>query len=135
MSNITVLASENYVSFLVAMGEDGTLGCHLPRSDASELSAHIQHLVSAKKGGEYFPEIEYETATMQIEGMAAGESVMLSFVNKMNEKRTQFAIEDTDCIELAKKMEGVLDSTEHIHGPAMEANGRAWKFFGMKKAV
>ena len=135
MSNLNVLASENYVSFLIDMGEDGTLGCHLPRSDLNTFIIAIQEFLKKQKDGEYFPEIEYETETMNIEGMKTNEAIMMNFINKITGKRAQLVLENEVFIELIEKIINVESFSSHIYGPAKIHQSKQWKFFQEKEAI
>ena len=127
MSN--VLASDNFVSFLVDMGDEGVLGCHIPHVDAVLFAEKAMGLFDTN---EYFPEIEFETEYMEIEGMGAGESVMFVCKNKNTQKKIQFAIEGQVCLTLVKKIGELAKEVEHFE-PSKES--RPWKFFSGSEKI
>lgn len=125
MQNISAIASENYISFLVAMEGDGTLGCLLPRSNADTFIENSKRLINVN---EHFPEVDFEVGCMKIETMGAGNSVMFQCTNTKNENKLQFAMESSVCKCLLEKIEGALKTANLMYGPA-EISDMPWKFF------
>ena len=132
MSNLTVMSSQHFVSFMLSMGDEGSIGCHIPQSDAVEFVNCARSLVNNK---EDFPEAEFETSSVNVEGMGAGDSVMFCFKNKGNEKKIQFAIEKDICRELVFKIQDGINTIIQIHGPLEPCTREKWKFFDFAKAV
>ena len=131
MSYVSVLSSEHYASFLIGTEEDGTLGCHIPRTDAVFFAQEIKMLLENEDN---FPEFSMETDTMIIEGMSAGDSVMFACQNKLNQKRIQFALDRDDCEKLMQRLEGSQNTSSQTYGPPKNKENELWRFFsGVKK--
>jgi hypothetical protein len=133
-STISTAASEHYISFLVAMGDDEPLGCHLPRSDACFLAENLQGLIEQKASEDDFPEIEYETESMEVSGMSTGDVIMLSFGNKISGRRVQIAIDNDTSRLLIQSIQKAEESNQKVNGPDQTSKSSAWKFFELKKA-
>jgi len=125
MQNISAIASESYVSFLVATEGDGTLGCCLPRSDVNLFIENTTKLIYEE---EHFPEIDFEVGCMFIESMGAGESVMFKCINSKDGKRLQFAMEKEVCENLLEKMKGANKNATQRYGKAKVIE-KPWDFF------
>lgn len=130
MSNMNVLGSENSISFLLPMGDDDTLGCHIPRRDVETLIENSKEMLEDE---DEFPETTFETETMYIEGMKAGESVMFICTDKISYKKVQFAIPVCVCEELIERLEILKQRTEKIYGMPKQ-NNLSWKFFDYTKS-
>jgi len=131
---VSTIATNHYVSFMVAMGEDESLGCHLSRSDALSFAENLKQLMEKKDMNEELPEIAYETDIMLIEGMTAGDVVMLSFLNKASGVRVQIAIDSDTSRLLMSSIQNAEQNNEKINGPDESSKSTAWKFFDLKKA-
>lgn len=125
MQNISAIASECYVSFLVTMEGDGTMACILPRSDVKIFIENARKLIDAK---EHFPEVDFEVGSMFIETMGAGNSVMFQCTNTKNDKRLQFAMEADVCKQLLDKIEGADKNATQRYGEAQVID-KPWNFF------
>lgn len=131
MSNVSAIATKNYISLVIDMGEEGSMGCHLPRIDAFSFAKMARAVIESH---EAFPEMEFETDTMLIEGMGANVNFMFCFTNKSTGKQCQFAMETDDCLELIRVLESVVTSSKKLHGQPDDDRSRPWKFFSCRKA-
>ena len=122
---ISTIATEHYASFLVAIEGEGCLGCHLPRGDGLKLVETLDNLLAQK---EDFPEETLETESTEMELMGAGLTIMFSITNKLNERRTQFAISVDDCCTLQRKLESTLQNAARCFGEPKPMT-KAWRFF------
>ena len=131
MQNLSAVASEYYLSFLITMKEEGTIGYLLPRSDVAVFIENARKLVDTK---ESFPEVGFTVGCMFIEIMAAGLSVMFQCTNTKNDKKLQFAIESDVCIALLNRMEGAEKTATQMYGPP-EVMTTPWKFYNYLPAA
>jgi len=106
MSGMSVLSSEHFVSFLLTLGENDMVGCHMPQGDVLGFTENVNEMLNNQ---EDFPEMEFKTNNTYIEGMSAGESVMFSCRNGLSGKKVQFAIDKEDCQELVERIQAMAN--------------------------
>ena len=120
MSNMSVFSSEHFVSFMLTLGNDDVVGCHMPQGDVRDFTSHVNEMLNDP---EDFPEMEFKTSNTHIEGMSAGESVMFSCRNGLSGKKIQFAIDKEDCQELVSRIQ------EMANPQCVVVANEKWRFF------